>query len=1082
MKKIYRLKTAVFLCFAISVPASGLEFSKGEAQELAEKIISQSGVEGGLVVHAGCGDGSLTAALAGEGAGEGPWVVHGLEKDGKLVSAARRHIQALGRYGRISVESWRGKRLPYADNLVNLIVTSKAQELDPAEAMRVLVPQGVLLVEDGGKWTRTAKPWPDEIDDWTHFLHGPDNNAVSRDKLVGPPRYIQWVGDPKFSRAHEQTASFSAAVTYRGRMFYIIDETPPVDIRLKSRWSLVTRDAFNGIILWKRPMQRWVNQLRRFRAGPASLPFRLVAADDQVFVTLDFEGPVHVLDAASGKIQKVIKGSEKTKQIIYREGYLLLLSDDEVNQMEKIDAARRRGKFLKHHCHVMKVDVSTGKTVWKRDIDELVFPCMALKNNQVLLQTPSRVMALGQETGKDNWSADFSIELPISGNKLKNSEMQWEAPTLVASEDVVLSADFKKVSAYDPRTGKELWSGKSTKGYNAPADVFLIDGLLWMGDKSSRRAYDPRTGKLRRTLPNKGGYMHARCYRNKATERFLLLGLMGVQMVDFEKGEVWMNDWIRGTCQYGVMPANGMLYIPPDSCACNMKTKLNGLYALASVRKPRSAGLKVLLEKGPAWQSLAKSGRELGGGKGDEEPADWPTYRANPARSGLVNSVVPAGLQTGWSREIGGKLSSISAAAGRVYVAAVDRHTVYCLDAKTGQQLWEYTTGGRVDTPPTIYRDGVYFGSADGWVYALRAEDGELAWRFLGAPDDRRIFVRGQLESAWPVHGSVLINDGKVMFAAGRSSYLDGGLRLCRLDAATGELLSESTVYSPEKDGKQPAEKGRDVRGLLNDILLGDGEDVYIRHCKLDFDKGSESQGGVHLFSPLGFLDDTWWHRAYWVLHNEFQSHWSGWWKVGNRVPSGRILSYDDKAIYGFARDRYAGGNTGQWRGGEKYQLYAYDRSKPLPPSPARVKKPAQPRVDRKGKPRKQAGKKKAPALKPLSYQWTSEVPLLATSLAVTKDAVFLAGPPDVFKAAGKTGAQALVLKDAEKALAAWQGSGGGVLYRARRSDGKKVSQVKLPAPPVFDGMAVAGGRIYLSLKNGRVLQMRQGTAAGEGK
>ena len=100
----------------------------------------------------------------------------------------------------------------------------------------------------------------------------------------------------------------------------------------------------------------------------------------------------------------------------------------------------------------------------------------------------------------------------------------------------------------------------------------------------------------------------------------------------------------------------------------------------------------------------------------------------------------------------------------------------------------------------------------------------------------------------------------------------------------------------------------------------------------------------------------------------------------------------------------------------------------------------------------------------------------------MTRDAGCLAGPPDVFKAAGKTGAQALVLKDAEKALAAWQGSSGGVLYRARRSDGKKVSQVKLPAPPVFDGMAVADGRIYLALKNGRVLQMRQGSPTGEGK
>ena len=1066
MNTKYLWKTAVLLFLAVRLPAA-----EGEpARSLVEEIIAESGVRGGLVVHAGCGDGSLAAAL-GESGG---WVVHGLEKDRKLVAAARRKIEALGSYGRVSVESWGGKELPYADNLVNLVISREAAGLDLAEVMRVLVPQGVLLVENSGKWERKVKPWPDEIDDWTHFLHGPDNNAVSRDKLVGPPRHIQWIGDPRFSRAHEQTASFSAAVTYRGRMFYIIDETPPVDIRLEARWSLVARDAFNGMILWKRPMQRWVNQLRRFRSGPASLPFRLVAGDDRVFVTFDFEGPVHVLDAASGKTQKIIKGSEKTKQIIYREGYLLLLSDDEVNQMEKIDAARRRGKFLKHHCHVMKVDVTTGKTVWKRDIEELVFPCMALKNNQVLLQSPTRVIALGQETGKDQWSADFQTELPISGNKLKNGEMQWEAPTLVVNDEVVLSSDFKKIRAYDAKSGKELWSAKSSKGYNSPADVFLIDGLLWMGGKGGRRAYDPRTGELRKSLPNKGGYMHARCYRNKATERFLLLGLMGVQMVDFDKGEVWMNDWIRGTCQYGVMPANGLLYIPPDSCACNMKTKLNGLYALASVREPRPAGRKVLLEKGPAWQSLAKGGAEPEGGKVRKEPADWPTYRGNPARSGLVNSVVPAELEPGWSSEIGGKLSSLSAAAGRVYVAAVDRHTVYCLDAQTGRPLWKYIAGGRIDTPPTIYRGGVYFGSADGWVYALRAEDGELAWRFLGAPADRRIFVRGQLESAWPVHGSVLVSDGKVMFAAGRSSYVDGGLRLCRLDAATGALISEATVYSPGPDGKQPGEKGRDVRGLLNDILLADGKDVYIRHCKLDFQSGSESEGGVHLFSPLGFLDDTWWHRAYWVLHNEFQSHWSGWWKVGNRVPSGRILSYDDKAIYGFARDRYAGGNTGQWRGGEKYQLYAYDRSRPISVSPARVKKPAKPSVDRKGKPRKQP-RKKAPALKPLTYQWTSEVPLLATSLAVTRDAVFLAGPPDVFKAAGKTGQQALVLKDAEKALAAWQGAGGGVLYSARRSDGKKLSQLKLPSPPVFDGFAVAGGKLYLSLKNGSVVQLREG-------
>ena len=97
------------------------------------------------------------------------------------------------------------------------------------------------------------------------------------------------------------------------------------------------------------------------------------------------------------------------------------------------------------------------------------------------------------------------------------------------------------------------------------------------------------------------------------------------------------------------------------------------------------------------------------------------------------------------------------------------------MDAKAGNQLWSYTVGGRVDSPPTIYGALAIFGSADGWIYALRCEDGQLAWRFQAASQQRRIVSYGQLESAWPVHGSVLVQNGEVFAVAGRSSYLDGG-------------------------------------------------------------------------------------------------------------------------------------------------------------------------------------------------------------------------------------------------------------------------------------------------------------------
>ena len=79
---------------------------------------------------------------------------------------------------------------------------------------------------------------------------------------------------------------------------------------------------------------------------------------------------------------------------------------------------------------------------------------------------------------------------------------------------------------------------------------------------------------------------------------------------------------------------------------------------------------------------------------------------------------------------------------------------------KTGESQWTFTAGGRIDSPPAFYRGLLIFGSRDGWVYSLRADTGELAWKFCDLPDRRLMAAHGQLESVWPVHGAVLIRDG----------------------------------------------------------------------------------------------------------------------------------------------------------------------------------------------------------------------------------------------------------------------------------------------------------------------------------
>ena len=100
--------------------------------------------------------------------------------------------------------------------------------------------------------------------------------------------------------------------------------------------------------------------------------------------------------------------------------------------------------------------------------------------------------------------------------------------------------------------------------------------------------------------------------------------------------------------RFGKNIVDGIFIERPNRYLARVEVGDEGKGILAHVPDPGRlsgliwAGRKVLLGRGAAWQFLAKSGAEPEGGKVRKEPADWPTYRGNPARSGLVNSVVPA--------------------------------------------------------------------------------------------------------------------------------------------------------------------------------------------------------------------------------------------------------------------------------------------------------------------------------------------------------------------------------------------------------------------------------------------------------
>ena len=220
MKRRSAAVTAVLALLTVCILIVAAPGQTGDPQGQARKVLDMTHLHGGLIVHLGCGDGTLTVALR---AGDA-YTVQGLESDPARVARARDYVKGKDLYGPISIEQFLGTTLPYTDNLINLVVIQDRGRVPLAEVLRVLAPGGCVCVQEKGEWVTTRKAWPDNIDEWGHFLHDASNNAVADDSVVGPPRSLQWVAPPLWLRSHETPSGVEACVSAGGRLFYIFDE------------------------------------------------------------------------------------------------------------------------------------------------------------------------------------------------------------------------------------------------------------------------------------------------------------------------------------------------------------------------------------------------------------------------------------------------------------------------------------------------------------------------------------------------------------------------------------------------------------------------------------------------------------------------------------------------------------------------------------------------------------------------------------------------------------------------------------------------------------------------------------------
>ena len=81
-------------------------------------------------------------------------------------------------------------------------------------------------------------------------------------------------------------------------------------------------------------------------------------------------------------------------------------------------------------------------------------------------------------------------------------------------------------------------------------------------------------------------------------------------------------------------------------------------------------------------------------------------------------------------------------------------------------------------------------------------------------------------------------------------------------------------------------------------------------------------------------------------------------------------------------------------------------------------------------------------------------------------DRLAVAGPRDL----GAKDPNLLAFTNEAEARAGFEGRKGVYLRIASAADGRNISECALPAMPVFDGLAAANDRLYLSTLDGQVL------------
>ena len=849
MFNIHRIAIYTALIYGVNVcSAIAVEMTKKERSDFADHVIELADTSHGIFSMLGFSDELLLMDIVQKS----DYLVHVLEPDESKV----RDIQKLAdqknlSIQRIIVEKSLFQPLPYADNMIDVVLShnlsqEKTNNLNSKDILRVLRPGGkfILSVSESnsvtesqiinslqnagfnnveveqnslGVWAVVTKPLQAGADNWSHWEYGPDNNPVSHDKVIKAPYMIQWLGLPYY------IAMPAITTVAGGRTFIAMGHIAHHEREEPWLNTLLARNGYNGKELWS----------MKLPDGYLVHRSAFIATND-VFYMIDLSGSgCLLLDPETGRKKGLIEipdAEGQWKWMAKVDDTLFVLvgkeKDSPQTTIVRSPVTKWSWEELSTGYYKEKFEWGIGETILAYD----------LKNSKVLwsyseeTSIDSRGMVIGDDnifyycpkshagcmdlnTGKTVWiNNDSNVVEQIE----ENGEGLWSTPGFRTSCISLYTPDVlffqeqtkNKIVALSTSDGKFLWSRKKSK---SNPNMVYADGRLVVdiGENGNTKALDIYTGE---TLLDYG-FQKSSCARlTGCPDSFFCRGTPdgdGLTIYDRKSGKIYYNGSYRPACNDGAIAANGLLYVGPWLCDCNLS--LMGTVTLCSEDDFKIA------QPGTNDQCLVKGeGDILDVETLDVTPGDWSTYRGNNSHTGSSDVDVYPDIYTNWIYAPERKYKpTVAVSAGDLVFLCGDDGKVRAFDLKTGDLKWVYQTAGPIMRPPAIWNGRAYVGSGDGNVYALEATTGRLLWKFNSAPVERRIMVYGSLCSSWPVNSGILIEDGILYFAAGIVDH--DGTYIYALDALTGEIRWQNFTSGCLDDTVQ---KGISAQGMIT--IAGD--------------------------------------------------------------------------------------------------------------------------------------------------------------------------------------------------------------------------------------------------------------------